>query len=664
MSELLNTHTVTPVTLSFPPGKAADVAQALDKLLKARGDHFAQDNKTFALGAYATAGAAKEAVARPGERILVEELPEFRNGDNCVWVAVTSLKDPTLPAVLLREVFHSEEVISPLLEACESPAFAEQLAAFNELVASSGWGGTPLREVFTQLVLHEVQSNMRDELGNLPATEIMDLTPRGDYVREPFNVDPIDTLLEDPYALSNAAHEHNSDYIAEEESRAINATLRDSWTNSAAEDLMPALTALGNDESTIEERLREWCQECTSHTGVLDFKLQGECAIAARPMLGKEGIYITFDGITSSAYNAVVDADYLAMLDTLRMDVRGWVDHLATNAGLTTPNWGIDLKGFVDGHLSNARLDPTTGYHWDSKDLRDTLRDGLLNAIFQLPAKQPPEITQGDIAALESARAEYRAAVKNDATPEAELASLKHAYDSAKEATDFDEPDDANRKIAEYLMDIALQPLMADADALDVTWLTEQGVDLDALSTITSSTEQGKAFPQISRSPRYYMALANLGSTGSVTHDWKNPPNAPPTDAPLISSSKLTSILENANYSGNLVFAFSCDLDDLQKIGVAAQGDAPKEVRVDGAYLHIHNYGDGAGDGEQLDGVWTFTTDQLKDKSIVLRNDTGNSYGIQGVFGQFLAADCGIVISEPKDAPIKRLESEEAPTPA
>jgi hypothetical protein len=157
------------------------------------------------------------------------------------------------------------------------------------------------------------------------------------------------------------------------------------------------------------------------------------------------------------------------------------------------------------------------------------------------------------------------------------------------------------------------------------------------------------------------MALANLGSTGSVSHDWKNPPNATPTDAQLISNSKLTSILENANYSGNLVFAFSCDLDDLQKIGVAAQGDVAKEIRVDGAYLHIHDYNNGAGDAEELDAVWKFTTDQLKDKSIVLRNDTRNNYGIQGVFGQFLASNCGIVITEPKTMPIKRLENEEAP---
>lgn len=661
MQELLNTHTITPVALSFPEGKAADVAQALDKLLKARGNHFANGNKTFALSAFATATAAQEAVARPGERILVEDLPEFRNADNCVWVAVTSLKDPTLPAVLLREVFHSEEVIVPLLEACESPTFSEQLAAFNELVAPGGWGDTPLREVFTQLVLHEVQSNMRDELGHLPATEIMDLSPRGDYVREPFDVDPIDTLLEDPYALSNAAHEHNIDYIVNEESRAINTTVRDSWTNSAAEDLIPALTALGNDESTIEERLREWCQECTSHTGVLDFKLQGDCAITARPMLGKEGIYITFDGVTSSAYNAVVDADYLAMLDTLRIDVRGWVDHLATSAGLARPNWDIDLKGFVEGQLNNARHDPATGYHWDNRKLQDTLREDLLTAIFQLPAKQSREIAQEDIDALTRAHAAYRAAVKDDATPEFELARLKQAYDDAMEATRPNEKDDANRKVAEYLMDIALQPLLVDADALDGAWQTAHGVDLNALSAIKTSTEAYKTFPQLNQAPQYCMALANIGSTGSVSHDWKNPPNVAPTDAPLISNSKLTSILENANYSGNLVFAFSCDLDDLQRIGDATQGEAPKEIRVDGAYLHIHDYNNGAGDGEELDAVWTFTTDQLKDKSIVLRNDTGNGYGIQGVFGQFLAENCGIVITEPKHEPIKRLENEEAP---
>ena len=658
MPELLNTHTVTPVSLSFPAGKAADVAQALDKLLKARGEHFAQDNKTFALGAYATADAAKETVARPGERILVEELPEFRNADNCVWVAVTSLKDPTLPAVLLREVFHSEEVIVPLLEACESPAFAEQLAAFQELVAPSAWGGTPLREVFTQLALYEVQSNMRDELGNLPSTETMDLSPRGDYVRDPFDVDPIDTLLEDPYALSNAAHEHNIDFIAEEESRAINATLHDSWTNSAAEDLMPALTALGNDESTIEDRLREWCQECTSHTGVLDFELQGDCAITARPMLGKEGIYITFDGVTSSAYNAVVDADYLAMLDTLRIDVRGWVDHLATIAGMTKPNWDIDLKAIVDGALPLATFDPKTGYHWYTK-AEEAIKEALLQALFHLPPLKSADIVQAQQDAAKAAHAAYRNALNTDAT-DAETDALRATHQAALKALE-DQPGQEGRETAEYLLDIALQPLLVEAENILTKELQSRGVDLEAMAAIMSSTEQIKAFPQLIDTPNYYLALANLGSTGSVTHDWKNPPNAAPTDAPLISNSKLTSILQNANYSGNLVFAFSCDLDDLQKIGVAAQGDAPKEVRVDGAYLHIHDFGNGAGDGEELDAVWTFTTDQLKDKSIVLRNDTGNSYGIQAVFGQFLADNCGIVITEPEPPTVKRLEKDDTP---
>lgn len=655
MQKTRNTHVVVPVPLAFPDGKASDVAQALDQLLKALGERIEHEGKVFALAAFTTAAQAEATIRQEGDQILVEKVPEFCNADNYVWVSATSLNDSTRPTMLLREIVCSEDVVLPLLEECESPAFSDQLAAFNNLVTSHT--GSPLRDVFTELVLHDLKEGLKDELSSLPYTETIDLSKRGGYVDSPFDIDPVEAALSDPFALTNAAYEQSDDNICESEGWIVNSAIQEFWTNSAAEDLMPMLSALGHQDCDIEESLREWCQECTSHTGVVTLELQGDCAITARPMLGKEGIYITFDGVTSSTYNAVVDADYLAMLDLLNLDVRGWVDHLAERAGMVKPNWNIDLKAIVDGHLKDARFDPATGYHWDNQE---AVRESLMNALFNLPTAQSTEISTAEIDALQIARSAYRDAIKNNA-PEAEQEALKKTLDEAMQATRTPEEDD-HEETAKYLFDIALQSLIADAEALDSTWISNNGVDPEALRAITSSSEQLKAFPQLIQAPDYFMALANLGSNGSTSYDWKNPPNASPVPAPLITRGNLTSILDNCNYSGNLVIAFSCSLDDLQKIGLAAQDAQVKDIRIDGAYLHIHDYINGAGDGEPLAGVWTVTTEQLKNKEFTLRNDTGNSYGIQGVFGQFLADNCGIVIAEPtQPTHVKRLE-EDAPT--
>eukprot|EP01036_Dinobryon_divergens_P010990 gene10990-14761_t len=78
---------VTPIRLSFAKEDRPKVASALDALLKANGEQLTQNGKTFALGAFATPEDAQAAIAQPGERILIEKLPEFMNSDNCVWVA-------------------------------------------------------------------------------------------------------------------------------------------------------------------------------------------------------------------------------------------------------------------------------------------------------------------------------------------------------------------------------------------------------------------------------------------------------------------------------------------------------------------------------------------------------------------------------------------------
>lgn len=652
----INTHAVTPIDLRFPPDQAVAVATALDQLLKACGAVIESDGKTYALAAFASPAAAEEAVRKDGDRFLAAAKPCFSNDDTYLWVCASSYNDTTLPAVLVREITLGDDILPRVLAACESPAMAEKLAAFNDLVHAPSSGLSPLRETLAQLALSEVTQELLDDLTCFPYDERVDATDHGRYVKTIGDVDPVAELLTNPHAAQDAMIERNVDYIATQEEQGISEAIESVWTDGTADDLLPPLETLGVDAAAVEERLNELASASTAYTGVIDLTLDGKCSIAARPMMQKEAIYLTFDGITSSAYNAVIDDSYCAMLDMLNIDVRSWVDHLAEIAGLPKPNWEIDLKGIVDAHLKkDARFDPATGFHWEGAEIREVLRAELTSAIFDQPSA---EVGREKIQAAVAARQAYRQAVKDDA-PEATLDTLHAAMERAQADAQFAESDSN----AEYLFNLALQVVIADAEQLDKEWLEAAGVDTAALGAIESSTQQLQAFPQLVQCPGYCMALANLGSQGSLSHEWKNAPNKTPEAPALISHRKLVSIMENCSYSGNLVISFSCDLDELTKIGLAAQGDDPKEIRVDGAWLHIHDYINGAGDCEPLDGVWTFTTDQLRNKQLLLDNDATDSYGIAGVFGDFQADDCGIVIADPAPRAIKRLEETPAPSP-
>lgn len=652
----LPSHVILPVEVSLPqddPTHREKFAAVLDQALKSLGDSYEHFNKRFALSASPSYAAAYEAAAKPARGILGADTEGFAhetiNQDTAVWVTVSCLDGAPLATVQLVREALDEEVLQALLEKYDSPAFASTREALNALTSSPD----ALRQVLLDVITYDLKSDIADELPRNPYEESVDVSDRHSYVGEAFDVDPVAQMFTEPYALRDAATERNIDYIGSTENAAIQDTMKRCWSDSKQEDLMPLIETLGFSDDDVTARLEDFARDTQSQRGgAIEIKPQGAVAIAARPKLGKEGIYITFDGITSSRLNAVVDEDYLAMLDLLKVDPKAWVDHLAEAAGLGKANWDIDVKAIIDEHLQEARFDPATGYHWEGEALHESLRSTLIQSLFN---PTTDAIDAEKVKAAEDARVAYRAAMKADA-PDEQLTTLKDAMSAAQEAC-FDDMGESTIETAKYLFDIALEVVKAKAEDLDAQWLQEHGVDLERLGQINSSTEQLATFPQMAQMPHYYMAVANLNSGNSLSYEWSTPPHQPAAEAPLISMGNLASVLDNANYSGNLVIAFDCDLDDLLKIGLAASSEKPQEVTISGAYMHIHDYMNGAGDGEPLARPITIPVNDLASKWD-LRNDLANSYGISGVFGQFLAEDCGIMLHEIAPAVTRELEAE------
>lgn len=653
----LTSHIIIPVevpSLGDNLDHREQLAAMLHQAMQSIGHPYEHNNKHFALSTHPSYAAAYEAAEKPARGILGADTDGFVhetiNQDTAVWVTVSCLDGAPLATIQLVHEALDEQILQSLLEQYDSPAFAATREALNALSS----GSDVLRQVLLDVITYDLKSDIADELPRTPYEESVEVGNRHRYVGEAFKVDPVSEMFTNPYALRDAAAENSIDYIGQTEHEAIQGAMEKCWSEDAQEDLMPLIEMLGFSEGDVTARLEDFTRDAlTERGGAIKIKPTGAVAIAARPKLGKEGIYITFDGITSSRLNAVVDEDYLAMLDLLKIDPKAWVDHLAEAAGLGKANWDIDVKAIIHDHLRDARFDPATGYHWEGEALHESLRSTLIQALF---SPTTDAIDADKVKAAEDARIAYRAAMKADA-PDEQLQTLKDAMTAAQEAC-FDDAGESTIETAEYLFDIALEVVKAKAEDLDAQWLQEHGVNLDRLGQISSSTEQLATFPQMAQMPHYYMAVANLNSGNSLSYEWSAPPHQPAADAPLMSMDNLVSVLDNANYSGNLVIAFDCDLDDLLKIGLAASSEKPQEVTISGAYMHIHDYLNGAGDGEPLARPITIPVNDLASSKWDLRNDLTNSYGISGVFGEFLAEDCGIMLHEIKPAVTRELEAE------
>ncbi len=398
---------------------------------------------------------------------------------------------------------------------------------------------------------------------------------------------------------------------------------------------------------------------------MVEYKLEGSCAIAAIPFVGKNPINITFDGITSSAFNANLDENYFAMLDLLKVDLRGWVNHLLAGVELPAANWDIDIKAMIDAHRSEMTPDhfgySTGGHH----ALREQLTTEIKCALFNLEVPGEPKLKTWE--AQHQARFDDLVArLKTLSDPEMdEYLALR------VERKEIVEQDSTSPNPAEdYLFGIAQQVLLTRAEALDTQWLEDHGIPEDQLVIATSSSVNPnlERFPQLAEDPQYRSWIEGLTMEDACDYEWGNPAHLAPTIAPgLISYKALSEVLNNCNFDGNAVIAFEADLDDLDKIAEGLAGNTDKDITVSGAYFHIHDYGNGAGDGAELDGDWTFSTADIKAKRVRLENDTCDSFGIQATFSEFLASGSSVKIrnSVPPEeaAPAAQASTSDSPSP-
>lgn len=198
---------------------------------------------------------------------------------------------------------------------------------------------------------------------------------------------------------------------------------------------------------------------------------------------------------------------------------------------------------------------------------------------------------------------------------------------------------------AEYLFDIALEVLKSKAAVLDARWLQDNGVDAQELAVITSSRVLDERFPQLAGWPRYESTLAHLHSGCAVDYEWSQPPHISSTQDALVSLKDLQSVLDNASYSGQFVLSAQMSYDDLQSLRDAFDSKPDAQVKIDGAYFHIHSYGNGAGDAEPMTAPLSITASELKSWKIC--NDAKLSYGIEATFGDFLADRSSVRIVDP-----------------
>lgn len=665
-------HLLLPVEVDTDK---AEVVRALNALLEACGpsiplgyEPVQLTEKNYFLRAFETHEAA--VAARVGmaskfhvyeENLHSETVHDFQNKDAVMWVSIISPDDPTPPISLQRETFQYHEFVAELLERMETAQNVFLVEEFQRAI-SGQYERKTLKDFLLTLALGEIKQDIAVDLRHLPYSETVDLSDRGRYIKDAWGVNPVDAVQgDDIYAVANAVNEANEDNIASTEAQILREHSQERWDRDS-EEWEPLMEVLGKGREDFVEELESWTRSITEFRGVLDYKPSGNVAVSAIPFIGKEAIFISFDGVTSSSVNGVVDENYLAMLDLLRVDIRSWVDHLLVRADLPKADWDIDVAAIVDRFRHHARIDPSTGIHWDSQALQEDMKIAIMDVLFPSP-DEPSSAVEAfalteegqELEALnqklairldESGSRTHDVSTTRSILSDAEMdrfATLRSQY---KEARDTDKGHEWRSKHREYVFDIALEVFKAQMDDLDTVWSTENGIDVGDLMAITSSKAAFEKYPQLAQHPDYSMALANLGNNCNA-YEWKNPPHQTSSKPALISHKALTELMDNCMYDGNLVVAFECDLDDLQKIGQGMmEGNTPKEVKVSGGYVHIHNYTNGAGDGVELDGDWAFTTDDLRAKRLRLDNDTSDRYGIQDVFGEFLARRSSVRIAD------------------
>lgn len=456
-----------------------------------------------------------------------------------------------------------------------------------------------LRDALLADAVEDIENALPDE----PYEETARLDERYGFVKAPWDIDPVDTILTgDRYALEQALDDANFDYVAQADDQVVEEVIKKYGNSTALEDIGLALETLGYPLDEIESELTQFAQDkLRENGGSITLKPEGTCALSVTPTIPvgtrneREGIYITFDGYTSSAHNAVIDDHYLAALDILRMDVKSWIDFLADDFGLNNINWDFDLKSVIDSEVANARQH-SHGFVWEG-----ATAERLAAKLQELLFVGNPDLLTPDLS-------------------------------TSPEESAIEQFSDAQKDGIDYLNDLTMEVLKHVAQDLDTKWLLDNGVDLDHMATLLSTRLREEAYPQLKNWPNYTRAIEAC-MDNYLGYEWTNPPHKEAPSNPVLTNALLHSIFTNASYSGVLTFAFQADLDDLNKMREAADIGNGCNFVIDGS-VYVHSFDNGAGDGEPMTTPITVDAKDFIDNWII-RNDAMRSYGIEGTYGNF-----------------------------
>lgn len=179
-----------------------------------------------------------------------------------------------------------------------------------------------LRQFMTLPMLLEIDA----DLSRYPAREWVDFdAPFGS--RHTAGGDPV-ALLEKGrlFDFLNDLTDYNQDAIDEATSAVVASVSEEAFDASTAEAMEELL---GVDASTLKSELRGYTDEALMERGgAVEYKPRGVAHLVFDAQCE-----ICFDGVTSSPFNAILDDDFLQMLEMLRIRPSDWAKHLVTEAG-------------------------------------------------------------------------------------------------------------------------------------------------------------------------------------------------------------------------------------------------------------------------------------------------------------------------------------------
>lgn len=590
------------VKMPLPVAPQANEQQAVDALraVFAQGrSHFINpQGNPFDIQIHTEQESALAALGTNAQELSVGIRPFYKA--KAIWLTV---QDPDAPEDSTQaniECAFSAESLTTFFEAANYGADAP----LKQLAELTTEGTATFNLLVRDALLSDAVENIQLALPKEPTEETVNLQDSySSFIKSPWDVDPVTSILSgDRYELEMALDEANIDYQFQNDDQVVNEVIQEHADEAALDDILLALETLGYTADEVKADLSTYAEELLKDRGgAVCLKPEGTCALSVTPTIPvgtrdeREGIYITFDGYTSSICNAVIDDHYLAALDTLKMDVKSWIDDVADEFSLNPINWDFDLKAVIDSEVANARQH-SHGFVWEG-----ATAERLAAKLQELLFVGSPDLLTPDL------------------STSPEESAIEQFSDAQKEGVD-------------YLNDLTMVVLKHIAQDLDTQWMLDNGIDLDHFASLPSTRMQQEAYPQIKDAPNYTRAIESC-MNNDLAYEWTHPPHKEAPANPVLTNPLLRSIFNNANYSGVLTFAFQADLDDLQAMRSAADRNNGSKFEIDGS-VYIHSFDNGAGDGEPMVAPITVDAKEFIDNWII-RNDAMRSYGIEGTYGDF-----------------------------